>query len=256
MRPTRPPRTSTSTAASRPVSAPRRSRAGSCSHQTSKAAPTRPPTASRWPTPRRSSPSRSASSRSSLDRRLRLNLTAYLFEVDGQQLTAVGGEFNIATLLNADKTEGHGFEADIEWTPDGNWLMTFGASWNPTKIKDKNLTVSPCGGGCTITRPDDPDGLVLIDGNPLPHAPKTDLQRHRQLPLGPGHQGLLRHPRLGLLQRQELLPLRVEGVPRLRASRSACGPATPGTRPATRSRSSCATSSTPRSSAAASISTT
>ncbi|MCD4748333.1 MAG: TonB-dependent receptor [Thermoanaerobaculales bacterium] len=106
------------------------------------------------------------------DNRLRLNLTAYIFEVDGQQLTAVGGQYNTATLLNADKTEGHGFEADIEYIPTGNWLMTFGLSYNPTKIKDRDLTVAPCGGGCTVTDPLNESGLALINGNPLPHAPE------------------------------------------------------------------------------------
>ena len=87
--------------------------------------------------------------------KLRLNLTAYIFEMTDQQLTAVGGEFNSATLLNADKTKGHGLEADIEWIPSGNWFMTFGASWNPTEIVDSDLTVAPCGGGCTVTDPGD-----------------------------------------------------------------------------------------------------
>lgn len=109
------------------------------------------------------------------ERTLRLNMTAYWFEVDGQQLTAVGGEFNVATLLNADTTEGYGLEADIEWTPSGHWLMTFGGSWNPTEIKDRGLTVAPCGGGCTVTDPINADGLALIDGNPLPHAPEVIL---------------------------------------------------------------------------------
>ncbi len=105
------------------------------------------------------------------DNRLRFNLSAYVFEVDGQQLTAVGGENNTATLLNADKTQGYGLETDIEYIPTANWIMTFGFSYNPTKIKDKNLTVAPCGGGCTVTNPINADGLVLIDGNSLPHAP-------------------------------------------------------------------------------------
>jgi len=48
--------------------------------------------------------------------------------------------------------------------------MTFGASYNPTKINDPNLTVAPCGGGCTVLDPI-VDGLALIDGNSLPHAP-------------------------------------------------------------------------------------
>jgi len=103
--------------------------------------------------------------------KLRLNLTAYVFEMSDQQLTAVGGETNAARLLNADKTKGHGLEADIEWVPSGNWYMTFGASWNPTKIDDPNLRVFPCGGGCTVTDPI-VDGFVYIDGNSLPQAPE------------------------------------------------------------------------------------
>ncbi len=105
------------------------------------------------------------------ENKLRLNLTAYVFEMSDQQLTAVGGEFNTATLLNADKTKGHGLEADIEWIPTGHWIMTFGASWNPTEIVDPNLTVAPCGGGCTVTDPVI-DGLAYINGNSLPHAPE------------------------------------------------------------------------------------
>jgi iron complex outermembrane receptor protein len=105
------------------------------------------------------------------DNKLRLNLTAYIFETTDQQLTAVGGEFNSATLLNADKTKGHGIEADIEYIPSGNWMMTFGASWNPTEIVDADLTVAPCGGGCTVTDPVI-GGLAFINGNSLPHAPE------------------------------------------------------------------------------------
>ncbi|MCJ7753485.1 MAG: TonB-dependent receptor, partial [Thermoanaerobaculales bacterium] len=108
------------------------------------------------------------------DNKLRLNLAAYIFEMQDQQLTAVGGEFNAATLLNADKTKGHGLEADIEWIPTGHWIMTFGASWNPTEIVDENLTVAPCGGGCTVTDPVI-GGLAYINGNSLPHAPKYIL---------------------------------------------------------------------------------
>jgi iron complex outermembrane receptor protein len=101
---------------------------------------------------------------------LRFNLTGYVFEMDDQQISAVGGEFNTATLLNADKTEGYGLEADIQWTPTAHWLTTFGFSWNPTKMNDPDLTVVPCGGGCTITDPII-DGNVYVDGNSLPHAP-------------------------------------------------------------------------------------
>lgn len=106
-----------------------------------------------------------------LDRRLRLNLTAYRYMVDGQQLVAVGGEFNTATLLNADQTEGYGFEADIEIAPRPEWLVTLGVSNNNTEIQDETLAVAPCGGGCTVLDPIGPNG-ALVDGNSLPHAPE------------------------------------------------------------------------------------
>ena len=103
--------------------------------------------------------------------RVRLNTTAYWFEISDQQITAVGGEFNVATLLNADTTEGYGLELDMQYTPSANWFMTVGASYNPTEIKDPTLRVPQCGGGCTITDPIDENGNVIIDGNSLPHAP-------------------------------------------------------------------------------------
>lgn len=102
---------------------------------------------------------------------LRLNATVYVYEVDGQQITAVGGEFNTATILNVDTTNGHGLETDIQWAPSAPWLVTLGLSYNNTEIDDPNLTVAPCGGGCTVL---DPlvGGLALVDGNTLPHAPE------------------------------------------------------------------------------------
>jgi iron complex outermembrane receptor protein len=104
------------------------------------------------------------------DNRLRLNVAAYMFELSDQQITAVGGEYNTASLLNADTTEGYGLEADVEWTPTAHWIMTFGASYNPTEIKDPNLTVAPCGSGCTVLDPV-VNGVAYIDGNTLPHSP-------------------------------------------------------------------------------------
>jgi iron complex outermembrane receptor protein len=106
-----------------------------------------------------------------LDRKLRLNLAAYTYEVDGQQLVAVGGQFNTATLLNADKTNGYGFEADLDYMPSPNWLFTIGTSYNRTEIDDPNLAVAPCGGGCTVLDPI-VGGLARVDGNSLPHAPE------------------------------------------------------------------------------------
>ncbi len=50
-------------------------------------------------------------------RKLRLNVDGFVYNVDGQQIVAVGGQYNTATLLNADKTKGYGFEADLDWAP-------------------------------------------------------------------------------------------------------------------------------------------
>lgn len=105
------------------------------------------------------------------DQNLRVNATVYVYEVDGQQVTAVGGEFNTATILNADKTDGYGFETDLQWAPSVPWMVTIGMSYNRTKIDDPNLTVAPCGGGCTVLDPI-VGGLALVDGNSLPHAPE------------------------------------------------------------------------------------
>jgi iron complex outermembrane recepter protein len=106
------------------------------------------------------------------ERRVRLGFSVFDYVVDGQQIVAVGGQLNTATLLNADETEGYGFEADVEWAPSSEWQFTFGLSNNNTEIQDDNLVIPECGGGCTILDPRTPAGLVRVDGNSLPHAPE------------------------------------------------------------------------------------
>jgi iron complex outermembrane receptor protein len=106
-----------------------------------------------------------------LDRRLRLNLTAYRYEVDGQQIVSVGGLANVATLINADTTHGMGFEADLQIAPSSAWLITLGLSHNDTEIDDPDLVVAPCGGGCTVLDPI-VGGFARVDGNSLPQAPE------------------------------------------------------------------------------------
>jgi iron complex outermembrane recepter protein len=107
------------------------------------------------------------------DNRLRLGFALYRYTVDDQQLTAVGGTANIARLVNADRSVGQGAELDLQaWLTD-RLFVTLGASYNDTEIQDRDLAVFGCGGGCTMR---DPAGTVpgtfLIDGNPLPQAPK------------------------------------------------------------------------------------
>jgi iron complex outermembrane receptor protein len=106
-----------------------------------------------------------------MDRRVRFNFTPYWYEVDDQQLTAVGGRFNIATLVNADTVEGYGFETDLQVAPSPEWLLTFGLSNNNTEIQDNVLAIAPCA-ACTILDPFNEFGNALLDGNSLPQAPE------------------------------------------------------------------------------------
>ncbi len=108
-----------------------------------------------------------------MDNRLRLGFALYRYDIDDQQLTAVGGTSNIARLVNADKTIGQGAELDVEaWLSD-QLYVTFGASYNDTEIRDRDLVVFGCGGGCTVNDPAGTvNGTFRIDGNSLPQAPK------------------------------------------------------------------------------------
>jgi iron complex outermembrane receptor protein len=106
------------------------------------------------------------------DNRARLGFSVFRYEVDNQQLNAVGGALNQTILLNADKTVGQGFEVDFDAYVTDALMVTFGASYNDTEIQDDDLAVAPCGSGmCTVTDPV-VGGLAYIDGNPLPQAPK------------------------------------------------------------------------------------
>lgn len=107
------------------------------------------------------------------DNRLRLGFALFRYTVDDQQLTAVGGAANVARLVNADRTVGQGAELDLQaWLTD-RLFVTLGASYNDTEIQDRDLAVFGCGGGCTMRDPaGSVPGTFLIDGNPLPQAPK------------------------------------------------------------------------------------
>ena len=125
------------------------------------------------------------------DRRARVGFNLFRYDVSDQQLIAVGGGANIATLLNADKTVGQGVELDLEaWLAEG-LLLTWGSSYNDTRIDDEDLAVAVCGGGCTVTDPTVTIGggtYALIDGNSLPQAPEWihNLTLRYGIPLSEG----------------------------------------------------------------------
>ncbi|MBC7988230.1 MAG: TonB-dependent receptor, partial [Luteimonas sp.] len=130
------------------------------------------------------------------DKRARLGFNVFRYDVDNQQIIAVGGGANTATLLNADKTVGQGFELDLEAYLTDQLLVTLGSSYNDTEIDDANLRVPVCGAtffAAPLCTPTDPTTVTAngttvasIDGNPLPQAPKWvhNLTARYGIPVG------------------------------------------------------------------------
>jgi iron complex outermembrane recepter protein len=106
-----------------------------------------------------------------LDKNARLSMSFYQYEVKDQQLTAVGGATNATQLLNAKKSVGNGFEATLDAYVTERLFVSVSGSYNRTKIKDASLAVGACA-QCTVLDPVTAGGLALIDGNPLPNAPR------------------------------------------------------------------------------------
>ena len=107
-----------------------------------------------------------------LEQTMRVGLSVYDYTVKDQQLSAVGGTSNATILLNAKETKGRGAELDLEAYLTDQLLVTLGASYNFTQIRDPNLYVVTCR-ACTVRDPAGPvAGTVSIDGHPLPQAPK------------------------------------------------------------------------------------
>ncbi len=108
-----------------------------------------------------------------LDGQGRVNAAVFYYQIDDQQITAVGGDGNSNTLDNADKTVGYGFEIDSEFMVTDNLIVTGNLSYNHTEMQDDTLTVAGCSfGNCTILDPLDENGKAIIDGNSLPHSPE------------------------------------------------------------------------------------
>ncbi|MGN7724263.1 TonB-dependent receptor [Luteimonas sp. 22616] len=124
------------------------------------------------------------------DKRARIGFSVFRYDVSDQQIIAVGGGSNTATLLNADKTIGQGFELDLQAYLTDTLLVTLGSSYNDTEIDDPGLAVPGCGGGCTVTDPETApgSGLFVIHGNSLPQAPKWvhNLTARWSMPVGDG----------------------------------------------------------------------
>lgn len=109
------------------------------------------------------------------DNRVRLNGNVFFYEISDQQLTVVGGQSNTVQLINADKGEAYGFEADLEALVTDNLFVTAGLSYNNTEIKDDVLLSPGCGTACTVLDPAvvvDGSTFFNISGNSFPNAPE------------------------------------------------------------------------------------
>ena len=133
-----------------------------------------------------------------LKRTLRLSGSLFTYTVKDLQLTAVGGSSNATRLLNARKASGNGAELNLEALITPDFLVTFGGSLNNTRIKDPTLGVPP-GGSLNTAAFGQPavyptvqnpivNGSAMIDGNPLPNAPKytVNLTARYSIPLPSG----------------------------------------------------------------------
>ena len=123
------------------------------------------------------------------EQRLHLNMAAFHYFMQDQQLTAVGGEANFNRLVNADSTIGRGFEAELTFLPMTTLEVSAGLSYNQTRIDDPNLAVQGCGAPCTVLDPRAPvQGTFSINGNGLPQAPGwiADVSLRYMLPLPGG----------------------------------------------------------------------
>ncbi|MDN3393202.1 MULTISPECIES: TonB-dependent receptor [unclassified Pseudoalteromonas] len=108
-----------------------------------------------------------------LDGQGRVNATVFYYTMDDQQLTAVGGDTNSSSLINADKTTGYGFELDTQWVLSDEFNATFNLSYNKTEIKDDSISIPvPDRVTLNVTDPINNSGFAILDGNSLPHAPE------------------------------------------------------------------------------------
>lgn len=122
------------------------------------------------------------------DGRVRMNGAVFYYQVDDQQITAVGGVSNAIQLVNADQANAFGFDFDMDALLTDNLLLQLAIGFNDTEIDDPNLRIPTCGSGaCTVVDALD-GGFAIVDGNPLPNAPEWNYNIRLQynVPLSAG----------------------------------------------------------------------
>jgi iron complex outermembrane receptor protein len=121
------------------------------------------------------------------ERRARASFSLFDYDVKNQQLTVVGGSSNVNKLINAAASKGKGAEFNFESNVSTALKVSAGGSYNFTEIRDPSLSVNKCA-QCTVLDPINSAGRVVINGNPLPQAPKWIFNATARygIPMGDG----------------------------------------------------------------------
>ncbi|HBN53108.1 MAG TPA: TonB-dependent receptor [Stenotrophomonas sp.] len=129
------------------------------------------------------------------DNRLRLNVSGFTYAVDDIQLNGNDSNGN-GVLFNADRARAYGLEADMDWRPVPNLSLSAGLSLLHSRIQDKRVYAQVCALNgvvvCTVKDPTIRIGsnvYAQIDGNPLPNAPKYNLNLAARYDLPVGDDG-------------------------------------------------------------------
>ncbi|MBR0558871.1 TonB-dependent receptor [Neokomagataea anthophila] len=126
--------------------------------------------------------------------RLRLNTDGFYYVVDNIQLNGNDSNGN-GVLFNANKARGWGMESEAELRPISNLLLTAGVSLLHTEIDDKRVYAQVCAlNGAVVCTVENPtinvrgSTFAQINGNPLPNAPRYNLNftARYDLPIGHG----------------------------------------------------------------------
>ena len=119
--------------------------------------------------------------------------TGFYYTVKNIQLNGNDSNGN-GVLFNADKAKGYGMEAELDLQPVQGLKLNAGLSLLHTEINDKRVYAQVCALNgavvCTVGNPTIRIGnntFAQIDGNPLPNAPKYNINvsARYEVPMGP-----------------------------------------------------------------------
>ncbi|MGH1557650.1 hypothetical protein ACRAWD_06985 [Caulobacter segnis] len=130
---------------------------------------------------------------------LRFNASAFTYDVSDIQLNGNDSKWQRRAVQRSTRPRAYGVEADLEWRPVRNLLLTAGASYLHSEIKDKRVYAQVCALNgvvvCYGREPDDQGGGQHLRPDRRPAAAeRPEVQPELHGPLR--HPGRRRRPRL------------------------------------------------------------